>query len=82
MTCQGSGVRHHYLLDWQEARMMSKIWIILSLVTLATSSAPKGAYIEKLNPQNPYDIEGDDIDKGGEVSKCRQFNNIFNGSIK
>ena len=36
---------------------------------LAASDTPKGAYIQKLNPLNPYDIKGDDIDKGGEVSK-------------
>jgi hypothetical protein len=28
---------------------------------------------EKLNPGNPYDIEGDPIDKGGEVSKGKQL---------
>ena len=36
---------------------------------LAAAEAPKGAYIQKLNPLNPYDIKGDDIDKGGEVTK-------------
>ena len=36
------------------------------------SDPPKGAYVHKLEPLNPYDIRGDDIDKGGEVSKaCR-----------
>ena len=33
---------------------------------------PKGAYIQPLHPQNPFDIKGDDIDKGGDVTKaCR-----------
>ena len=33
---------------------------------------PKGAYIQQLHPQNPFDIKGDDVDKGGDVTKaCR-----------
>ena len=33
---------------------------------------PKGAYIQPLHPKNPFDIKGDDVDKGGEVTKaCR-----------
>ena len=33
------------------------------------ADTPKGAYTQELKPLNPYDIKGDDIDKGGEVSK-------------
>ena len=33
---------------------------------------PKGAFIQQLHPQNPFDIKGDDVDKGGDVTKaCR-----------
>ena len=33
---------------------------------------PAGAYVQSLHPQNPFDIKGDDIDKGGDVTKaCR-----------
>ena len=33
---------------------------------------PKGAYIQQLHPKNPFDIKGDDVDKGGDVTKaCR-----------
>jgi len=35
-------------------------------------SPPKGAYVQQLHPQNPFDIKGDDVDKGGDVTKaCR-----------
>ena len=49
--------------------MILKIVFILGILGLVNSDPPKGAYIQKLNPLNPYDIKGDDIDKGGEVSK-------------
>ena len=32
---------------------------------------------EKLKPENPYDIVGDDIDKGGSVSKGNFFNKNY-----
>lgn len=52
--------------------MLVKILLIFSFLSLAQSDPPKGAYIQKLKPLNAYDIRGDDIDKGGEVSKaCR-----------
>ena len=36
------------------------------------AAPPKGAYIQPLHPKNPFDIKGDDIDKGGDVTKaCR-----------
>ena len=36
------------------------------------SKPPKGAFIQTLHPKNPFDIRGDDIDKGGDVTKaCR-----------
>ena len=35
-------------------------------------SPPKGAYVQQLHPKNPFDIKGDDVDKGGDVTKaCR-----------
>ena len=35
-------------------------------------SPPTGAYVQQLHPQNPFDIKGDDVDKGGDVTKaCR-----------
>lgn len=45
------------------------LYLILLSVNLAFADPPKGAYIQKVAPLNPYDIKGDDIDKGGEVSK-------------
>ena len=33
---------------------------------------PKGAFVQTLHPKNPFDIKGDDTDKGGDVTKaCR-----------
>ena len=49
--------------------MLFKTLVILNFASVAFSELPKGAYVQKLAPLNPYDIKGDDIDKGGEVSK-------------
>lgn len=51
---------------------MSNLFVFLSISLCQGGEPPKGAYVEKLKPQNPYDIEGNDIDKGGSASKaCR-----------
>ena len=50
---------------WQIVFVLSEILIMATLA----ADPPEGAYIKKIKPLNPYDIRGDDIDKGGEVSK-------------
>lgn len=57
------------------------MWLKLVIIgcfyqLIIAGDPPKGAYIQKLNPLNPYDIKGDDIDKGGEVSKGTDVFNI------
>ena len=44
---------------------MIKLILFAILLHFCSSEAPKGAYTHKLEPQNQYDIRGDDIDKGG-----------------
>jgi len=44
---------------------MIKLILFAILLHFCASEAPKGAYTHKLEPQNQYDIRGDDIDKGG-----------------
>ena len=52
--------------------MFLKLLCLLNLMQISLSDLPKDAIVNKLKPLNPYDIKGDDIDKGGEVSKaCR-----------
>ena len=59
-------VSYFYFLS----NMMLKYVIWTGLLALASGDdPPDGAYIQKIKPLNPYDIRGDDIDKGGEVSK-------------
>jgi predicted nucleic acid-binding Zn-ribbon protein len=52
---------------------LARIILICSIFKFGLADEPpKGAYVQKLKKLNPYDIKGDDIDKGGEVSKaCR-----------
>ncbi len=61
--------------------MMLKVILLCEFLSLALADPPKGAYIQKLAPLNPYDIKGDDIDKGGEVSKgftiCHILKTLF-----
>ena len=45
------------------------IFIVAIFGVPLKADTPKGAYTQELKPLNPYDIKGDDIDKGGEVSK-------------
>jgi len=43
-------------------------------------SPPKGAYVQQLHPQNPFDIKGDDVDEGGDVTKaCRYDDPAWSG---
>ena len=52
--------------------MLLILLCLLNLMQISLSDLPKDAIVNKLKPLNPYDIKGDDIDKGGEVSKaCR-----------
>ena len=67
---------YQYLVSHFKMSPLARIILICSIFKFGLADEPpKGAYVQKLKKLNPYDIKGDDIDKGGEVSKgkaCKQ----------